>query len=604
MTTRTLSKSFQSLHTRPSLAAYPNLFFWLCFLSLNALLFLPSYILNRESSTFLPLSPGLEQDPAVLTRQLLVWRNNLDLFRLNAEFTLLIAIWIFLPLSRTRRVRRFFLALLTFSYILTFTYALYESLTIYFYQVDAVFYAHIQLLIDGLNFLVEHLQLSPLLLVAGGLAFLAWSASLILFIRVFVERSSEDNLSIWSRVLLGMFLLLILSAVLQNRSMLASPKSVISSLVVKLQKNVSDSFALSKQVRSLDDLEFHQVYDYGEHRLLSGPNIYLVFVESYGSILYKREAFREKYLDIIGEKQVELQNDGWLATSALSESPTWGGGSWLAYTSVLFGLRVDNHPQYLSLLDRFQDQDYPDLGFTLQSLGYNYIRATSLAVELDDQEWQKYVNFFGVDDWIRYRDFDYQGVHYGWGPSPPDQYVLNAAREMITDQWDQPFLLFLITQNSHYPWRKVPKVVDDWRTLNDGNAVVATFEEDAVPLHVRQEDYINAISYELDFLTDFILKEAGDEDIFILIGDHQPGYVTRRIDGFDTPVHIVSKDPDFIEAFSEYGFKPGLEVEEITSAIRHEGLYSLFMRIFLQQYGQGIKTIPPYLPDGIELKTN
>ncbi len=237
----------------------------------------------------------------------------------------------------------------------------------------------------------------------------------------------------------------------------------------------------------------------------------------------------------------------------------------------------------------------------MRSLNYRYVRATSLAVELDDQDWQKYVNFFGVDDWIRYRDLDYTGVHYGWGPSPPDQYFLNATHQMIKDQKQAPFILFLITQNSHYPWRKVPLVVDEWQSLNDGNEVVALFDEDSVSLQVRQADYLNAISYELDFITEFIKKQAGDEDIFILIGDHQPGYVSRRTDGFDTPLHIISKNRPFVDAFNEYGFEPGMKLDTITPAIRHEGFYSLFMRVFLQQYGQGTKAIPPYLPDGIEL---
>lgn len=597
---RALSKSSRLLPLGRTLTAHPNIVFWMYFLTLNVWLFLPSYLFSIDSSTFLPALPNPGHDLALLTRQLFAWRNNLDLFRLNAELTLLISLWVFLSRSRRHHFRSIFLMGLTAIYFITLAYAFYESLTIYIYQVDAVFYAQIRLLIDGLGFLLHHLHVPSLLIASSVITIVAITAFLFVGIRIISNEEIVSNLSYWSRLLLGILMMFTLSSVLLNGNMLGSPKSVVSSQIAKLLNNFSDSFDLIREVRALYELEYPQVYDYEGHYLLTKPNIYLIFIESYGSILYKREAFREPYLDLLVEKQKSLQEAGWFASSTFSESTSWGGGSWMAYTSVLFGLRVDNHPQYLSLVDRFQDQDYPDLGFTLRSLGYRYIRTTSLSVELDDREWQKYINFFGVDEWIRYRDLGYEGMHYGWGPSPPDQFVLNKTSEIIRGQSRQPFFLFLITQNSHYPWQEVPSLVDDWHTLDDGNAVVTLFEE-SMPQNVKQENYMNAITYELDFLTDFILERAEDEDIFILIGDHQPGYVSRKQDGFDTPLHIISKDQEFVEAFAEYGFVPGLKIEDNKKSIQHEGFYSLFMRIFLQHYGQGTKTVPPYLPKGIEL---
>ena len=603
MTPHVVIKNSQRILRRSLLSEHPNFLFWICFLGLNALLFLPTYVFNRGESTFLPLVPRLVQDPADVATQLLAWRNNLDLFRLNAEFVLMITLWTHLPSNWKQPLRSYFFVLFVLIYGLTFVYAVYESLTLYFYQVDAVLYAHLQLLIDGLGFFVSHMQISSISILAGSLVIISGIVFLLFIIReIFVK--TLDKLSKASRILLKIGAVFIIYSLIFNRNILASPKSVVSSLVVKVYKNTIDSIALSEEIQALDNLELQHSYDYSGQTLLATPNIYLIFVESYGSILYKREVFRDKYLGILSEKQTELERNGWFATSTLSESPTWGGGSWLAYTSVLFGLKIDTHPQYLSLLNQFQDQEYPDLGFTLRTLGYRYIRATSLAVELNDQDWQKYVDFYGVDSWIRYSDFDFHGTHYGWGPSPPDQYILNAAHEKIVEKSDKPFLLFLITQNSHFPWRAVPTVVDDWHSLNDGNSIVTVFDEEGVAKKVRQEDYIKAITYELDFLTDFILKEAGENDIFILIGDHQPGYVTRREDGFDTPLHIISKNSEFIEKFAPYGFDSGLRINDMTPTIKHEGFYSLFMKLFLEHFGSGNKAIPPYLPSGVVVKTN
>jgi phosphoglycerol transferase MdoB-like AlkP superfamily enzyme len=274
----------------------------------------------------------------------------------------------------------------------------------------------------------------------------------------------------------------------------------------------------------------------------------------------------------------------------------------MSYTSALFGLRIDTHPQFLSLFDRYQSIDYPDLGRYLKSQGYEYVRLSSLADELKDEAWLKYINFYGVDRWLRYRDLDYQGSHYGWGPSPPDQYALNFADSAIRSSTDRPVFFFFITQNSHYPWQPLPKIVDDWRTLNVETDISPLPSPDSIPHEVRRNNYLKAIEYELGFLTDFVLRTGDEDSVFILIGDHQPQRVSRRSDGFDTPIHIISKDAALVDAFLDYDFTRGLGVQNLTPTMRHEGFYSMFMRVLLTQYGQGIKIPPEYLPSGIIMK--
>src|SRR5690606_33412301 len=137
-----------------------------------------------------------------------------------------------------------------------------------------------------------------------------------------------------------------------------------------------------------------------------------------------------------------LHNAGWQTTTALTESPTWGGGSWLAYTSLLFGLRIDNHPQYLALRNKYQVDSYPSLGNTLQQQGYHYVWLSALDENLADIAWAKYTRLLGVDELIRNDDMEFIGPRYGWGPAPPDQWVLNWANEQIKSRTDDPLLLF------------------------------------------------------------------------------------------------------------------------------------------------------------------
>jgi hypothetical protein len=146
-------------------------------------------------------------------------------------------------------------------------------------------------------------------------------------------------------------------------------------------------------------------------------------------------------------------------------------------------------------------------------------------------------------------------------------------------------------------------VVDDWRTLNEDvvDRQLPLPDPIIIPHEAKRKNYLNSINYELRFLTDYVLDVGDKRSIFILIGDHQPQQVSRRSDGFDTPVHILSQDAALVDAFLDYGFERGLTVQEVTPTIRHEGFYSMFVRTLLAQYGQGIKVLPEYLPGGIVL---
>lgn len=274
----------------------------------------------------------------------------------------------------------------------------------------------------------------------------------------------------------------------------------------------------------------------------------------------------------------------------------------MSYTSTLFGLRIDTHPQYLALIDEYQFTPYPDLGHFLKSQGYHYLRVSSIVRELKDLDWDQYTRFYGADSWIRFDDLNYEGPLYGWGPAPPDQYVLWRAREALTNSEEQPLFLFFITQNSHYPWTPLPGVSDDWQTLNENTALPEQTLPDPIPLELKRRHYLEAIDYQLRFLTDFIIKGGDRNAIYVLIGDHQPQQVSRHSDGFGTPLHIIARDAGLVDAFEAYGFVPGLILQEPSPAMRHEAFYSMFVRALLSEYGQGDKVLPPYLPGGLALQ--
>jgi hypothetical protein len=266
------------------------------------------------------------------------------------------------------------------------------------------------------------------------------------------------------------------------------------------------------------------------------------------------------------------------------------------------GLRIDTHPQYLSLLDHYDSVPYPHLGRYLQSQGYHYMQVSSIARELQHMDWDQYEAFYGPDRWLRYQDLNYQGPLYGWGPAPPDQYVLWYARETAAAGLRQPLFMFFLTQNSHYPWSPLPEVVDPWLALNEITEQPEASLPDPIPLQLKRRNYLQAIDYQLRFLTDFVLGSGNEDALYVLIGDHQPQQVSRHSDGFDTPIHVLSKDPALMDALQAHGFVQGLTMTDLDPIMRHEGLYSLLTHVLLSRYGQGIQTPPPYLPRGLVLE--
>jgi phosphoglycerol transferase MdoB-like AlkP superfamily enzyme len=580
-------------------ANYPDLVFWVSYLTLNCLLFLPLYLLNQDSATFLPVSAAAAGDPVEAAERLLLWRNNLDIFRLNAEILLLLTLWVYLPWLRRSPTRRLFRWFFGLFYAIILSYALYESVMLSMYQTDPVFYSHFHLALDGLPVIFRHLRVPPGLYAMAGLGLVAGLAILAKLIGALTGRVAVERLNWWSKGSLGLLACLVILSIATHRAALASPKMAVSSFAYKLRQNIIDSIALHEQINRYDDTLAQNAYNYTGHELLVKPNIFLIFIESYGSVLYKRPDYRQAYTELLNGLQARLEENDWHVVSALSEAPTWGGGSWMSYTSTLFGLRIDTHPQYLSLRERYQTVTYPDLGHYLKSQGYEYVRLSSLAVDLEEEEWDQLKNLYGIDRWPNYDDLDFTGPHFGWGPSPPDQYALYYAYETILKKSEQPFFFFFITQNSHYPWAPLPEVVEDWRTLNESTEITAVFDPDAISHQAKRQNYLNSINYELSFLTDYIVKTEQKNSIFIIIGDHQPPQVSRRNDSFDTPVHILSRDSALVDGFLEYGFGPGLAVGQATATMRHEGFYSMFMRVLLAEYGQGTRVRPDYLPGGI-----
>lgn len=360
--------------------------------------------------------------------------------------------------------------------------------------------------------------------------------------------------------------------------------------------NVINSWKLVSRLKRTNFDQLDQSRNTRLH-LVQKPNIYCLFIESYGSILLKNDQLKSRFLEDFSTFKNTLTASDWSTTSNLSESVSPVGPSWLAYTSVLFGSKVTNNFEYEFLLNKEALYPYDTLMKVFMKEGYRsyHLNATQPKAGVM-VPYQQMDSFFGIDQWILAKDINYSGPVYGFTESPADQYVLNFAQEKIKREMGQePFILFYLTKNSHSPFISPSEVVPDWKSLNHRNHenIGQEFLQEPTPA-----DYQQAIGYQLDFLSDFILKEGNPNDIFLLIGDHQP-HVLGDYEkyGNETLIHVIAQDEAFINGFEAYGFQDSLD--NLTQPIKHEGIYSMFIREVMKTYGKPGIEIPPYERNGV-----
>ena len=310
------------------------------------------------------------------------------------------------------------------------------------------------------------------------------------------------------------------------------------------------------------------------------PNIYVLVVESYGRMLLdQKDTPGNTYLSDIAAAEKLLEESGFHSSSALSTSPISGAGSWIAYSSFLYGIDMRNQMIYDHLLADSHMRGYNHLFRMLQKSGYTNYRLNAVGVTYDGVAipWEQYSSFYSVDEWIHFNDMGYTGQMYGLGPAPPDQYILHHTTKLVKAKQKEPFSLFILTQNSHNPFHTCPPYHENWQDCCIPPEQVEKKGAKLVSLPDINH-YYRAISYELKTLSNFIVQEGGDNDIFILLGDHQPPIFSEADVGTETPVHIITRRKDFLKEWEDQGFVSGMLPESGRPFFHHAGLYSLFQK--------------------------
>lgn len=383
-------------------------------------------------------------------------------------------------------------------------------------------------------------------------------------------------------------------------------------ITLALARNIERSVGTYERVER--DIRRSPYRRYAKLPLSRRPDIYLVMVESYGRVMTEHPQMRASWLAACLLMEQSLTAAGWTAVSAFSEAPVLGGRSWLAEASVLMGARVRYEAVFRQLVE--QVERVPTLHSLLRDQGYHRVLlAPADRVRPGVEE----VDYYRYDRSVRFDDLGYRGPHVGWG-IVPDQYSLGFFARHVLPQLPKPRFVDIHLVTSHAPWKELPLLVDDFEQLNRASGDPFT-ERDANRVHTRLERYLHgdrfmymgklegdiaaryrhAILYELAVLERHLLA-LGDDALVILLGDHQPPFISDETDSFDTPIHVLARDPALLAELSEQGFTPGLRLlPGQPAAVRHQGLFSLLARSLARSAGLPKKKWPKYRPDGVRL---
>jgi hypothetical protein len=289
---------------------------------------------------------------------------------------------------------------------------------------------------------------------------------------------------------------------------------------------------------------------------LRGKDVMFTFIESYGRSAIEDPAMAPQVDAVLAAGTKRLTAAGYAARSGFLTSSTAGGGSWLAHSTLLSGLWINNQQRYTNLVttDRF-------------TLNGAFRRANWRTVAVMPgltRAWPEGA-FYGDDKIYGEKDLGYHGPSFAWA-TMPDQFALTAFQRLERAKpGHAPVMAEIALVSSHAPWAPIPSMVD-WNDLGNGsifNGMPAAGEKAGAvwrdASRVRTE-YRRSVEYSLNALISYVEKYGDKNLVLVFLGDHQPAPIVTGTDaGRDVPITIVAQDPAVLDRISGWGWTAGLK---------------------------------------------
>ncbi|MEO7261208.1 MAG: CDP-alcohol phosphatidyltransferase family protein [Jatrophihabitantaceae bacterium] len=325
---------------------------------------------------------------------------------------------------------------------------------------------------------------------------------------------------------------------------------------------------------------------------LRGKDVLFAFVESYGRVAVQDSASSPRIEAVLDAGTSRLAAAGFCSRSAFLTSPTFGGISWLAHSTLQSGLWIDNQLRY----DDLMASDRGTLSTAFKRAGWR----TVSDVPSNDQDWPQARSFYHYDKTYDARNVGYAGPKFSYA-AMPDQYTLAALQRRELAVADRaPVMAEIDLVSSHTPWAPLPRLVD-WGKVGDGSVFDGMAQQGQSPEVVWRDPtqvraaYGRSIEYSLDTLVSFVQAYPDDDLVLIVLGDHQPATIVSGSGASrDVPITIIAHDPAVLDQIAGWGWQNGMRPGRDAPVWPMDA----FRDRFLTAYGPQPPSSTSVLPDG------
>lgn len=340
------------------------------------------------------------------------------------------------------------------------------------------------------------------------------------------------------------------------------------------------------EVLAVDD-PFHDTPSRDLLTGLRGKDVIVAFVESYGRVAVQDSPFSPQVHAVLNAGTHRLRAAGFSSRSAFLTSPTFGGLSWLAHSTLQSGLWIDTQQRY----DQLIATDRLTLSGAFKRGGWRTVGD----VPANTEDWPAGTSFYHYDKIYDSRNVGYAGPSFSYA-TMPDQYVLSAfeQNELAKPNRD-PVMAEIDLVSSHGPWAPLPHLVS-WNEIGDGsvfdNMAAQGQSPDALLRNPNQMKaaYGQSIQYSLSTLISFVETFGDNNLVLILVGDHQPATVVSGSNASrDVPITLIAHDPSVMDRISSWGWEDGM----LPSPQAPVWPMDSFRDRFLTAYGPQPPTQPP-----------
>jgi phosphatidylglycerophosphate synthase len=288
---------------------------------------------------------------------------------------------------------------------------------------------------------------------------------------------------------------------------------------------------------------------------LRGKDVIIAFVESYGQVAVQGSSFSPAVDAVDRQQNAKLTSAGWSTQSAWLSSPTFGGISWLAHSTLETGLWVTSNQRYNELLasQRFTLSD------AFKKAGWHTVADDPS----DNTTWVPGTTFYHFDQLFNKANVGYQGPRFSYS-TMPDQYTLSKFQQNELAPGHKPVMAEIDLTSSHIPWAPLPAMVP-WNKVGNGSIFDPQPAESESSGQVWRSNntvkqfYGQSIQYTMTALTSWVTELNDPNLVLIVLGDHQPHTAVSGPGAtHDVPISVITRAPSVLKQMSSWHWQNGL----------------------------------------------